>query len=84
MGLRVNHERDSGWDNLSSLDFCWGIIKFCTTNIGKKKSSKISYCETECETETRTAIPDVASITAFMNQVAGLVELVDLRDIMEL
>ncbi|KAL7616796.1 hypothetical protein Lser_V15G00554 [Lactuca serriola] len=41
-----------------------------------EKSSKISSSE--------TAVPDVASITAFMNQVAGLVELVDSRDIMEL
>ncbi|KAJ0776982.1 putative acetyl-CoA carboxylase [Helianthus annuus] len=33
---------------------------------------------------SKTTVPDVASITAFMNQVAGLVELVDSRDIMEL
>lgn len=40
------------------------------------ESSKIPSSE--------TTFPDVASITAFMNQVAGLVELVDSRDIMEL
>ncbi|KAI7746181.1 hypothetical protein M8C21_016259, partial [Ambrosia artemisiifolia] len=31
-----------------------------------------------------TTVPDAATITAFMNQVAGLVQLVDSRDIMEL
>ncbi|KAI7751795.1 hypothetical protein M8C21_024740 [Ambrosia artemisiifolia] len=41
-----------------------------------ENSSKIS--------SSTTVVPDVASITAFMNQVAGLVELVDSRDIMEL
>ncbi|KAL4559324.1 hypothetical protein LXL04_031462 [Taraxacum kok-saghyz] len=40
------------------------------------ESSNISSSE--------TTVPDVESITAFMNQVAGLVELVDSRDIMEL
>ncbi|KAL8261304.1 hypothetical protein R6Q59_025353 [Mikania micrantha] len=41
-----------------------------------ENSSKIS--------SYKTTVPDVASLTAFMNQVAGLVELVDSRDIMEL
>ncbi|KAL8232599.1 hypothetical protein R6Q57_002377 [Mikania cordata] len=33
---------------------------------------------------SETTVPNVASITAFMNQVAGLVKLVDSRDIVEL
>ncbi|XP_024972612.1 biotin carboxyl carrier protein of acetyl-CoA carboxylase 1, chloroplastic-like [Cynara cardunculus var. scolymus] len=41
-----------------------------------EESTKLSSIE--------TTVPDVESITAFMNQVAGLVELVDSRDIMEL
>ncbi|KAI3733202.1 hypothetical protein L1987_64422 [Smallanthus sonchifolius] len=41
-----------------------------------ENSSKVS--------SSGTTVPDVASITAFMNQVAGLVKLVDSRDIMEL
>ncbi|KAJ9568164.1 hypothetical protein OSB04_004130 [Centaurea solstitialis] len=35
-------------------------------------------------TSSETSIPDASSITAFMNQVAGLVQLVDSRDIVEL
>ncbi|GKD02998.1 hypothetical protein Tco_1177972, partial [Tanacetum coccineum] len=34
--------------------------------------------------EEDTTVPDAASITAFMTQVASLVQLVDSRDIMEL
>ncbi|KAK1436490.1 hypothetical protein QVD17_02270 [Tagetes erecta] len=41
-----------------------------------ENSSKVSPSE--------TTVPDVASITAFMSQVAGLVKLVDSRDIVEL
>ncbi|KAI3673363.1 hypothetical protein L6452_39481 [Arctium lappa] len=40
--------------------------------------------ESTRETSSETTIPDAASITAFMNQVAGLVQLVDSRDIVEL
>ncbi|KAM0060452.1 putative acetyl-CoA carboxylase [Helianthus debilis subsp. tardiflorus] len=36
------------------------------------------------KSEESTTVPDAASITAFMNQVAELVQLVDSRDIMEL
>ncbi|PSR95777.1 Biotin carboxyl carrier protein of acetyl-CoA carboxylase [Actinidia chinensis var. chinensis] len=36
------------------------------------------------ESAAQTAVPDVSTISAFMNQVADIVELVDSRDIMEL
>ncbi|KAI3785658.1 hypothetical protein L1987_44782 [Smallanthus sonchifolius] len=38
----------------------------------------------ESSKTSETTVPDAATITAFMNQVAGLVQLVDSRDIMEL
>ncbi|XP_076921415.1 biotin carboxyl carrier protein of acetyl-CoA carboxylase 1, chloroplastic-like [Bidens hawaiensis] len=55
--------------------------------IALEKSSNSTQASKKPEKSTKTAetaIPDAATITAFMNQVAGLVELVDSRDIMEL
>ncbi|XP_076903449.1 biotin carboxyl carrier protein of acetyl-CoA carboxylase, chloroplastic-like [Bidens hawaiensis] len=55
--------------------------------IALEKSSNSKQPSKKPEESTKkaeTAIPDAATITAFMNQVAGLVELVDSRDIMEL
>ncbi|XP_074354236.1 biotin carboxyl carrier protein of acetyl-CoA carboxylase, chloroplastic-like isoform X2 [Apium graveolens] len=55
----------------------------------ENSSNSVATPETKLEELTKKvssedAIADVASITAFMNQVADLVELVDSRDIMEL
>ncbi|KVH99268.1 biotin carboxyl carrier protein of acetyl-CoA carboxylase, chloroplastic-like [Cynara cardunculus var. scolymus] len=47
-------------------------------------SSEKSVVDSTRETSSEITIPDAASITAFMNQVAGLVQLVDSRDIVEL
>ncbi|KAK3018416.1 hypothetical protein RJ639_003437 [Escallonia herrerae] len=55
----------------------------------EKLSNSAPVIKTESEKPTekaahQTIIPDASSISAFMNQVADLVELVDSRDIMEL
>ncbi|XP_071731556.1 biotin carboxyl carrier protein of acetyl-CoA carboxylase, chloroplastic-like [Rutidosis leptorrhynchoides] len=52
------------------------IEKSSNSAPASEKSTKISAQD--------TAVPDAAAITAFMNQVAGLVQLVDSKDIMEL
>ncbi|KAI3759252.1 hypothetical protein L6452_06927 [Arctium lappa] len=57
--------------------------------IALEKSSNSAPASDKLEESTKisppeTSVPDAASITAFMNQVAGLVQLVDSRDIMEL
>nr|XP_043615048.1 biotin carboxyl carrier protein of acetyl-CoA carboxylase, chloroplastic-like [Erigeron canadensis] len=53
-------------------------------DVALDKSSNSVPASEKSEESTKTAVPDAASITAFMNQVAGLVQLVDSRDIMEL
>ncbi|KAL1810199.1 hypothetical protein ACET3Z_027189 [Daucus carota] len=55
----------------------------------EKPSKSVVVPETEPEKSTKKssfqdAIPDASAITAFMDQVADLIELVDSRDIMEL
>ncbi|XP_024970449.1 biotin carboxyl carrier protein of acetyl-CoA carboxylase, chloroplastic-like [Cynara cardunculus var. scolymus] len=57
--------------------------------IALEKSSNSAPASDKLEESTKipppeTSVPDAAAITAFMNQVAGLVQLVDSRDIMEL
>ncbi|KAK9066580.1 hypothetical protein SSX86_013903 [Deinandra increscens subsp. villosa] len=55
--------------------------------ISLEKSSNSTGASKKPEESTKipdTTVPDAATITAFMNQVAGLVQLVDSRDIMEL
>ncbi|KAK1433686.1 hypothetical protein QVD17_10601 [Tagetes erecta] len=55
--------------------------------VALEKSSNSTPASKESEEYTKTpetTVPDAATITAFMNQVAGLVQLVDSRDIMEL
>ncbi|KAI7742150.1 hypothetical protein M8C21_032195 [Ambrosia artemisiifolia] len=51
---------------------------------GKSSNSAPPSEDSSKVSSTETAVLDVASITAFMDQVAGLVKLVDSRDIMEL
>ncbi|KAI3807419.1 hypothetical protein L1987_23346 [Smallanthus sonchifolius] len=64
-----------------------GVMKvsaqFNEIDQGESSNSALSS-ENSNKISSKTTVPDVASITAFMNQVAGLVELVDSRDIMEL
>ncbi|KAK9054452.1 hypothetical protein SSX86_025530 [Deinandra increscens subsp. villosa] len=50
----------------------------------EKSLNSASASKKSEESSPDTIVPDAASITAFMNQVAGLVRLVDSRDIMEL
>lgn len=54
--------------------------------IALEKSSNSAPASKKSEESTKISppVPDAATITAFMNQVAGLVQLVDSRDIMEL
>ncbi|MFS7972118.1 putative acetyl-CoA carboxylase [Helianthus anomalus] len=55
--------------------------------IALEKSSNSTPATKKAEESIKTpetTVPDAATITAFMNQVAGLVQLVDSRDIMEL
>ncbi|XP_071733171.1 biotin carboxyl carrier protein of acetyl-CoA carboxylase 1, chloroplastic-like isoform X2 [Rutidosis leptorrhynchoides] len=51
--------------------------------VAHEKSSKDKSDESS-KISSKDTVPDIASFSAFMNQVAGLVELVDSRDIMEL
>ncbi|XP_076885869.1 biotin carboxyl carrier protein of acetyl-CoA carboxylase 1, chloroplastic-like [Bidens hawaiensis] len=65
-----------------------GVMKV-SAQLNEVDEGKSSVCAAPSENSTKisffkTTVPDVASITAFMNQVAGLVEHLDSRDIMEL
>ncbi|GJZ76755.1 biotin carboxyl carrier protein of acetyl-CoA carboxylase, chloroplastic-like protein [Tanacetum coccineum] len=52
--------------------------------VGKSANSAPPSEKSSKKSSSETTVPDVASISEFMTQVAGLVELVDSRDIMEL
>ncbi|KAM7471458.1 hypothetical protein LguiA_009641 [Lonicera macranthoides] len=74
--------QSSSWKQFDVLRPCALLNEVAT----EKPSNSESIPETKSEESSKqsTQIPDAASISAFMNQVADLVELVDSRDIMEL
>ncbi|PWA52548.1 biotin/lipoyl attachment, Acetyl-CoA biotin carboxyl carrier [Artemisia annua] len=64
-----------------------GVLKVSAElneDVGKSTTSAPPSEKSSKKSSSESTVPDVASISAFITQVAGLVELVDSRDIMEL
>ncbi|XP_059643136.1 biotin carboxyl carrier protein of acetyl-CoA carboxylase, chloroplastic-like [Cornus florida] len=75
----------SRWNQSDAFKVCAQLNEVAI----EKSSNSVPFPEKESEepaqkSESQSTIPDASSISAFMTQVADLVELVDSKDIMEL